>query len=103
MRLSTAVGFAAIAISLVSSASATVIAGQVDRRSVAPPANFQRVRSGGAVSLAEFRQLQAEVQALKQQMARFGQRLDAINGRTGGRPPGPVRLPGHTPGCPQCP
>jgi len=70
--------------------------------------NGPRDRGGGAVSLADFRQLQAEVQGLKQQVARLEQRLDALGGRKGGAPGGnvggiPRGAPGNMPGCPECP
>ena len=70
--------------------------------------NTRRDRGGDAVSVAEFRQLQAEVQGLKQQVARLEQRLDALGGRKGGGAGGhagggATGGPGHMPGCPQCP
>ena len=82
-----------------------LIAGAVMAR---PPDTLghQPERSSGAVSLADFRQLQAEVQDLRQQVARLERRLDALGGRKGGggnpgggQPGGP----GNRPGCPQCP
>jgi len=68
-----------------------------------------RDRGAGAVSLAEFRQLQAEVQGLRQQVARLDGRVGALEGKKGGKGGSggkggiPLGGPGNRPGCPECP
>ena len=93
-------GAATLVVALVAGAAAAPPGALDSRHAVSNP----RDRSGGAVSLAEFRQLQAEVQGLKQQVARLEQRLDALGGHGGGNTGGGARGgPGNLPGCPQCP
>jgi hypothetical protein len=91
-------GFAAAGLAVALSASASAVGAR-------PPEllNDQSNRNSAAVSLAEFRQLQAEVQNLRQQVARLEQRVDALGGRNGGTDGIPPGGPGNRPGCPQCP